>query len=143
MHQNAAIKKIYPSIYCHWHFYGEPQWTEIVRLNRKHTLYMYKAMHAAHSALSYNGSYSISLFLSTEVLHALLCLSLTYCTQDTVSNCLYNQVLTCFINLSMTISTRSLVSARSCSSSIFSSIIPRYQLTNSLLRRPLSSINAK
>ena len=66
-----------------------------------------------------------------------------YCTQDTVSNCFYNQILTCFINLSMTISTSSLVSARSCSSSIFSSIIPRYQLTNSLLRRPLSSINVK
>ena len=37
---------------------------KIVRLNRKHTLYMYKAMHAAHSALSYNVSYSFSLFLS-------------------------------------------------------------------------------
>ena len=54
----------------------ESQWTKIVRLNRKHTLYIYKAVHAAHSALSYNGSYSVSLFLSTEVLHALLCLLL-------------------------------------------------------------------
>lgn len=72
MHQNAAIKKSSPVHIV----YGEPQWTKVVRLKRKHTLYMYKVMHAAHSALSYNVSYSISLFLSTVVLHALLCLLL-------------------------------------------------------------------